>query len=749
MKRFDGIYRATITAVVRTWQNSPWRRPVLILVILGTIFGSSAFFYGNPEPASALVQPAGRVYYGDSANSGVLKFQTNSFDFTFNGEVSTAISTSSSLIKWVVARPAPTRDEVIIGQMKADGRLDVIKGINGYDVAGDYASAWSHATVSGAQTCEGTTSAELAAVDCSRPFDIAYERLSGRAMVVYAGDSQDGGTVTDDQKLFYCYWDGTNWGPVSNCAPTTGSNDLTLSSNGRPTAVSLKARGGTNEILMGVGIDVSGTHEVEAYRWDGDSWENQVVATDTTNASAKGNEMGQVFDVEWESLSGDALVIYATTDTTEIKYKLLTGGSWGSETAAFDTNVNGSSVYYLNADADPVSNRIAVAINDSANDFVGAVWKDDGSTSDFTVTSSDATLEGANGTASGPQYTDLAWETTGSELIFGLVDAGAGNQLDYIRVTCNGTGCSETTGQTTISASTLTDDNQNIRFAPSRNSDDIMILANSIDRELVAQHWDGSAWETNGTTLESALSSSSADRNSTYTMADMPFTFMYVPYQSWQRNWRFFDDETVNDPSTGLNGAAENTTPTGVDQEEFIRLRINVNNPQPQAQTDARKKLQYASGCDPNSSETACTWSDVGDTSETTAVWRYATSGETCANCSDNTTFSTNRLTGSTQAGWYTSDKDAAGGTNMDHNANAIVELDFPLKAEDVAASTTYYFRLYDVDQDRPVRREQDNDGSNDCASATCTYPSLTTAAPTVTLSGGCFTAGFGERIWV
>ncbi|MBI3963896.1 MAG: hypothetical protein HY341_02750, partial [Candidatus Kerfeldbacteria bacterium] len=39
------------------------------------------------------------------------------------------------------------------------------------------------------------------------------------------------------------------------------------------------------------------------------------------------------------------------------------------------------------------------------------------------------------------------------------------------------------------------------------------------------------------------------------------------------------------------------------------------------------------------------------------------------------------------------------------------------------------YFRLYDTDQDRPVRREQDNDGSNDCASATCTYPSLTTAA--------------------
>lgn len=52
-KRFDGIYRATISAVVKTWQNSPWRRPVLILVILGTIFGSSAFFYSSLEQSEA------------------------------------------------------------------------------------------------------------------------------------------------------------------------------------------------------------------------------------------------------------------------------------------------------------------------------------------------------------------------------------------------------------------------------------------------------------------------------------------------------------------------------------------------------------------------------------------------------------------------------------------------------------------------------------------------------------------------
>jgi hypothetical protein len=721
IKRFDGIYRATITAVVRTWQNSPWRRPVLILVILGTIFGSSAFFYSNPEPASALVQPAGRLYYGDQTNSA-MRFQTNTFDFTFNGESSFTHGASASLIAHTVVKTAPTRDEVMVGQLKVDGQLHVIRGINGYDVNTDYSLAWTNSGTTGTQTCAGTTE-----VDCTRAFDITYERLSGRSMVVYAD--------TTNQKLYYCYFDGTNWGPVSNCAPTNGSNDITLSSNGRPTFVSLKAKGGTNEILMGVSIDVSGTHEVEAYRWDGDSWENQLVATDTTNAATTGLESGVIFDVEWESNSGDGMVVWASSaGSGATVYRLFTGGSWGSDQTGPTSVGSNGTPHTVQLEADPVSNRIGYVYTDSLNDSAPGVWKADGTTAGWTMGNEDAGLEA---TEPGVVFADIKWERFTSTLMWVAQTGGTTVDTEYQTATCTGSGCTFSSIDLTIPTAGG-DDGSFVRLADSPNSDDIMFLWSHHDRDLYAQHWDGSAWEAAASaSLEVDLSPGTADNTNFHGISA---AFTYIPYNPWQRNWRFFDDETVNEPSTGLNGAAENATPTGVDPEEFIRLRINVFNPQPQAQTDARKKLQYASGCDPNSSETACTWSDVGDTSETTAVWRYATSGETCSNCSDNTTFATNRLTGSTQTGWYTSDKDAAGGTNMDHNANAIVELDFPLKAEDVAASTTYYFRLYDVDQDRPVRREQDNDGSNDCASATCTYPSLTTAAPTVTLSGGCFT---------
>lgn len=682
-------------------------------------------FPPQPETASAAVSSNGRLFYGDGTNTA-LRFQTNTYDFTFNGELSFTHGASASLIRFIVAKPAVTRDEIMVGALKADGQLMVVKGVNGYDVNTDYSLAWTNSGATPAMTCEGTE------VDCSRAFDIAYERLSGRAMVVY-GD-------TTSQKLYYCYYDGTNWGPVSNCAPTNGTNDISLSSNGRPTYVTLKPKGGSNELLMGVGIDVAGTHEVEAYRWTGSTWTDQVVATDTTNASTSGNEQGAVFDVEWEGNTGDALVIYATTAATEIKYKVLpSGGSWGSEQNGYDTNVNGASVIWMNAEGDPQSDRIAVATNDTSNDFRGAVWKGDGSTAGFTVLATDATLEGASGTTAGPAYSDVQWEQFGSEFIYVFMDAGAGDTGSYIRYACTGSGCSVATAQSLIATTGLTDDAQMIRTAASRNSDDIMVLLTDLDNNLISQHWNGSAWESGDAgVLEASLSLCSADNIATGCSA-MPSVFTYIPYSPWSRNWKFWQGtDTANTPSNQL--ATENSAPTGFSGTNGkFRLRFSVAELSGMGQDDARKKLQYATA-DPDTAST--TWTDVDDPSGS-GIWRYVDCNGGDANiCNDNATLSGTTLSGSPTAGWWVQDKDASGSeSNMDQAALQLRELEFSVEANGAATATTYYFRIYDVDQLRPVRREQDNDGSNDCASATCTYPSLTTASGSLTVdimdSGG------------
>ena len=665
-----------------------------------------------PETAQAIVSPNGRLYYGDGTNT-VLRFMENAYDFDFSsGEETFTHSASASLIRFIVAKPAVTRDEVMVGILKAGGELNVIKGINGYDVNTDYSVAWTNAGTTPAMTCEGTEA------DCSRAFDITYERLSGRAMVVYADNT--------NQKLYYCYFDGTNWGPVSNCAPTNGTNDISLSSNGRPTHVSLKPKGGSNEILMGVGIDVSGTHEVEAYRWSGSTWTNQVVATDTTNASSSGNEQGAVFDIEWESNSGDGLVIYATTATSnEIKYKVLSGGSWGSEQGGFNTNANGAVTVWVNAEGDQQSDRIAVATNDTSNDFNGAVWKTDGSTAGFTVLATDGTIEGGNGTTAGPAYTDVQWEQTGSEFMYVLMDAGAGDTGAYIRVTCSGS-CSVTTSQTTITTTGLTDDAQMIRTAASRNSDDIMMLLTDNDNNLITQHWNGSAWESGDSgVLENTLSLCSSDSNGNGCSA-MPATFTYIPYSAWSRNWKFWQGtDTTDTPTNQL--ANENVTPSGFNSSNGkFRLRFSVVELSGTGQDNARKKLQYATA-DPDSSST--TWTDVDDPGGTGAVWRYVDCNGGSGVCDDNGALGGTTLSGSPTTGWWTLDKDAAGGSTMDHAALQLRELEFSVEAYYATSSTTYYFRMYDVDQGKPVRREQDNDGSNDCASSSCTYPSLTTAS--------------------
>jgi hypothetical protein len=258
-----------------------------------------------------------------------------------------------------------------------------------------------------------------------------------------------------------------------------------------------------------------------------------------------------------------------------------------------------------------------------------------------------------------------------------------------------------------------------------------MFLWSHLNRDLYAQHWDGSAWEgAASASLEADISAGTADATQFHGMSS---AFIYIPYSPWSRNWRFYNGtDTTDTPTTAL--AAENTAPTGFSRTSGkFRLRFSVAELSGMGQTDARKKLQYASNasCTPNAVEgdTDCTWTDVDDPGGG-GIWRYVDCNGGSSVCNDNTALGGTVLSGTPTAGWWTLDKDAAGGTVMDHNASQLRELEYSVEANNATASTTYYFRMYDIDQDKPVRREQDNDGANDCVSAACTYPSLTTDAP-------------------
>lgn len=685
--------------------------------------------------AADAVAGNGVLLYGDTTNAGTPKIRTLTNPDTFAAEFSMD-ATSASNIAWSVAHSAPTRDEIIVGTIKVDGRMDIQQCTGGCDAATDDDSDTpiNKTGVSPAMTCDTTTLGS-----CFRPFDVAYERLSGKAMVAFGLDATTG-------TLQYCSWNGSAWSPTSCTTPSTYS----LSSGNCGTAltgslrwVRLIPRGyknkGTrsNEILA---VVEDSNNDIAALIWDGSSWGNCTLITATVGPAA--SAPSQAFDGAWENTTGNAMVIWAdgtTADTTPLQYKRWTRSNttWDSSGTNLPATTNSRLGIWVRMATAEISgkNHIAIASTIAStsaattSDTVPYIW--DGSTM------TKGTEWGAGETVLAPQ-TGVAVESqnTDVEAFYVGTLAAAADQAGY-ETWVEGTGFSGG-GSDNLAGTTgdMVDDTGNLDVFAGPNSNDIWILGRSITMDLAEHRWDGSAPKTAGwaTGLETALAPGSTATTHDEAQSE---TMAIRSYSPWSRNWRFYDDETSVDPSTGLNSAAENATPTDVDPEEVVRLRMQFTELSNQAQTDSRKKLQYTSGCTPNSSETGCTWYDVLDSDATTATWRYATNAESCnaAGCADGATSTTSRLTGSggnTPKVTFMNDKDAAADTDFDHNALQVLEVDYGLKAENVTYNTTYYFRAYDIDQSAPVLRRQDS-GTTDCLSSTCTYPSLTIVNPSFT----------------
>ncbi len=726
LRRFDGLYRKTAQLALRTWQSSPWRRWVLLVTVTLTITSLIGLNFFIANDARAAVASNGEFFYGDSVDNGNMNFRTFTDTTTVGAEATSVATDTTNDISWIRAAAAPAREEIAAAHIKNTGRLDVVTCTSGCDASGDWTLRATY-----------STAVTDASAENMRPLDIAYEQLSGHLIVFFADDNTTG-------TIYYCEWDGSSWTPSTECsggtfAPGTGNDvDLTgVGVTGQPEWIRAEPRGDrlttgrSDEILLAVSDSAD---DMWLAKWDGSAVTQAANPVDDLTATN-----AQKFDIAWEETTGEGLAVFTDVADAALRFSTYTsGGGWSAaDTTNGPTNPATTAWNsWLELATDPTSDDIALIGALTTPDADAAVWTGSSWTNSGTNLTDQETVTGKN--------VAVEFERFSGRAIFYNVGL---NDLN-VDAHCWTSGGGFTALNTAVGTWTTTDDVEDVVVVGSPNSNKMLGGAHDIVDDLEGFVYSAATGCADGDFVNTSTATlNAATEGVTGNTIRLSHTPVYKPYAPWTRNWRFYDDETVNTPTTGLNGAAENATPTGVDPEEFIRLRININETGNMAQTDTRKKLQYTSGCTPNSAggEAGCTWTDVGDTGETTAVWRYATSGETCSNCSDNTALGTANLTGSTQSGSYVSDKDAAGGTNMDHNALAIVEYDFPLKAEDVAGNTTYYFRLYEPrisnnGQDSAIFREQDADGNNDCASATCTYPSLTTAAGSITVSGGCFT---------
>ncbi len=726
------------------------RELVIWVFIIPASFAITWFWLAPNKPANAATAPlssAGAMFYGDTTNAGIMRARLFTPPNTWAAEIN-GITGSASNILFVTADTAPTREEIMIGSLRANGTLQVETCTTACDANGDYTSRWSHASNAATLDCDLAPTVS----SCVQPFDIAYEQLGGRAMVVYAGDGTDGGTTTDAGTLFYALWDGSAWSP--NTTPGTPDSTNTVSTSfsaGTPTWVRLVPEGDlldkdrSNRMMLMAGTDdFGGTLALYTAFWDGTSWSTPIVHLST---ALEGCTEARCFDGAWtrNNLGQSVFVmVFGFTESTpvnDLEYRTFTvgptfgGGTWGTVAQAYTT---ASATGWVQATSDPTSSRLLFTNADDGSTGASAVWRGDDSTDGFTKCATGGCPEASIEDTGGQQMT-AAFERFSGQGIVSYNDAGTTAGDSYMTFAA-----SSTWGATTVTGMAPADDPITMRSWTNPNNDDIMMALVDIDCDLDTQQWNGTALDTAANDIElsssvingaGACSNNGAPVDAT---AGNGFDFAYKVHAAWQRNWRFFDGtDTASLPTTAL--AAENTTPTAFARAAGIfRLRINyAERGRSVSSTDARKKLQYATNCNPNNTnaEVGCTWVDVDDAGGS-GIWRYKDLACTPTDCAEANLLTATTLTGSAACSLglgcstWVLDKDAAATGNMDFTAQSgadtVQEGEWIVEANGAQPGKTYYFRIYNVDLDTPIYREQD---SADCGagSATCTYPSLVT----------------------
>ena len=293
-------------------------------------------------PARAAPTANGRIVYS-STTAPQDRTYTAGTPGTFAGAVAMPTGAAQT---FMVDRAAPTRDEHIVGYVTAAGVLYIYR----WDGA-----SWTNETSALGQW-GGTVTVGGDGLN-GRRFDIAYEEVSGNAMVVYSNNTS--GT----NELRYRTWDGNAW------SPATAFDSARMTTV--PTWIKLLPRPGSNEIaLMAADNGTSGTgnsSRLTAMVWSGSGWGNEPSAALATNYPCTTAQLVQndAFDMAWETQSGILWVFWTQSTPQQYRRSLSAArptGTWGTATS-FATGH--ALPLQMVAASDPQSNDVMVGWNRS------------------------------------------------------------------------------------------------------------------------------------------------------------------------------------------------------------------------------------------------------------------------------------------------------------------------------------------------------------------------------------------------
>jgi hypothetical protein len=337
--------------------------------------------------------------------------------------------------RWAVLRTCPLREESMLGVLDQGGYVNILI----WD-----GNSWN-APLELTASIGATNSAY-------RGFDIAYEQVSGDAVVVY----QTGGNDPE-----YRVWDGNSW---------SGPTVIDLPTNGIPVWIKMVPDATASDEIILMTLDTANT--VTAAVWDGSGWGNTI----SLETSAYSYEYEGIA-AAYEYASGEAMAAWTTSTSTVIQYRFWDGASWLAES---EVSTTGTNAQWLRLAPDPSSDRIILgALCDGA--IVEAnIWDGAGWGTPLQVES--------NAEAVVSRCFDVAWERSGDQAL--VAWGGSGSNLLGYRTYKDGTWSPEQVGPD------MGNNIEVVQLTPNNQRDEIFMATLTWDRDIQLTQWDGSSWGT-------------------------------------------------------------------------------------------------------------------------------------------------------------------------------------------------------------------------------------------------------------
>lgn len=482
------------------------------------------------------------------------------------GTTATTMSTTPADSRWFVEKSSPKTGEKIIALVDNTGGNDVL------DVFTWNGSSWGGGTPSWNVTLSSANA------DVTRAFDVAYEEISGDALVVYSNYSTN--------QLLYRKRVGGAWdGAASNAGSAFDVYKRW---------VRLEPQFESDSILVGY---LNNNERVGAMLWDGstNSFGNQFSDAAGT-LSATSDE--QAFDIAWETNSGTPMIFWGTTGNNLV-YREFSSGTWQAEATAASGFTNDLDWVFAAADPRSSSNNISLGLQDGTACVVRfGVW-----------TGAAATMNGTTATCPSVatnNLVDTAFENNSGKAMWTYVTSGSPNQISWLTWTSGGgftSGTTETGTTTTIEGMQLYSD---------LNTTSMILLyhdnsGTSSNCQLWHREWDGSSWSAKNANPLHANMCASADNDTE------PYGFGFDRNLETQVGYRWFANNNGTSVSSALT--SQDTPYTLTTANQAFRLRFLMYTPDTLTTSLRNYKLQYvdpgSGSCASPTGGTPASWTDV------------------------------------------------------------------------------------------------------------------------------------------